>query len=225
MSLINKALKLEQQRRQTNNHAPAPPMVAHMARQGRQNNVAVILAAFTGIGLIIAVVIAATLHFGSDYLEGKGGTLAKSPNTHDSSLSDRAETITSADTSKSANSSKSKAQQKSELSPVQQMLVDRSEESKPPELKPSAENPTVSPAQETTTSAPLAKTVHLQDIVDNYSIQGIRKAGKDTRVFLNGRIRRIGEVIDLEHGLKIVGFTEDYLIFRASDGQSYKKAI
>lgn len=225
MSLINKALKLEQQKRQTHS-APPPPMASQMAYRGRRSNFSTLLLGFTGMGLLLAVSITTILYFGNSFLEQRGGTFATGGDSQTGSQEHTSEANPEEATVQSKNDSEKVESiignlSDEQLSTVQKMLLERGGDQSPTgeiQAPPSQEPTETNPAE-------ISAVVKIQEVVDGYSVQGIRKAGKETRVFLNGKIRRIGEVVDLELGLRLVGFNDDYLVFQTSDGSQFKKAI
>lgn len=229
MSLINQALKLEQQRRQTT-HVPQAPMIGHMARRGQRSNLSMMLLGITGMGLLLAVSVTAILYFGNGYLEQKESSLASSQ----SSAEAPSPTSTTKATPQTGEAEPAKAAplenllgtlSQEQLSTVQQMLQQQARQEQQAALKPQTPQQTEPPSTQSVEETPIAKITQIQDIVDAYSVQGIRKAGQDTRVFLNGKIRRIGEVVDLEHDLRLIGFTDNDLVFRTPDGRTYKKPL
>lgn len=224
MSLINQALKLEQQKR----HAPSgpqPPMMHRMARQNNSSKLPLLLVGLTGMGMLLAVSITAIFYFGSDFLNsGKGLASAATPQTDEQ---------TNAQTAASSPQSESQPEQFStlldqlspeQLSTVQQMLLEREQSETTAIAAPSEPADSSSPTDLLPPQIDLSEKSRLQDLVDAYSVQGIRKAGQDTKVFLNGKIRRIGDVVDIENKIVLVGFTETALVFRAN-GNAYEKSL
>ncbi|TVR45558.1 MAG: hypothetical protein EA425_18020, partial [Puniceicoccaceae bacterium] len=56
-----------------------------------------------------------------------------------------------------------------------------------------------------------------------YSVVGIREEGDRSRVFMNDRIYRLGDVVDHARGLVITGISQDGLTFRTPDGRVYER--
>ncbi len=110
-----------------------------------------------------------------------------------------------------------------QLSTVQKMLLDREAASTPQAENPLVEEASVS--QPSSTELSLSELSRIQDIVDSYSVQGIRKSGQESRVFLSGKIRKIGDIVDIENGIQLIGFTETALVFRNAKGQRFEKAL
>ncbi len=79
--------------------------------------------------------------------------------------------------------------------------------------------------EEAPTKTDLAARAYNQGIVDGFTVQGIRKSGQNSRVFMNGRIQKLGDVIDIENGIRLIGFTEFELVFEDSAGNRYSKPL
>lgn len=227
MSLINQALKLEQQRRHTES-APVPPMVSRLANQRQSSSRwPMILLGMTGMGALLAVSLTAVFYFGSGYL---------SKGERDLALSIPSEEISSqaipVPDKKPAESTANQGDPEEieallgslsndELSTVQQMLREREASQTATDGK----EERASQPQQTAVSPDLAKLSKIQEVVDGFSIQGIRKAGKDSRVFLNGKIQRIGDIVEIEHSIVFVGFTDTALVFKIPSGHAFKKPL
>lgn len=220
MSLINQALKLEQQRRQTT-QGPQAPLASRMAYRGSNDKLPLLLFGFTGMGMLLAASVTVIFYFGAGYLDSDKG-LAESP------APQRQTSLATASTAQvEAIPSKSEVPTALEdmlgslsddqLSTVQQMLLQRESPLAQEEVS-AAPDPQAAPGER-------LKVSSLQDLVDAFSVQGIRKAGQDTRVFLNGKIRRIGDVVDTENDLTLVGFTDTTLIFRSRSGETFEKGL
>lgn len=222
MSLINQALKLEQQRRHTETR-PAPPMVTRAyAAQRRGDRFPLLLVGFTGLGTCLALGAAAFFYFGSQYLEGESSpALASSQPSQETAPVVAPEQSTEPAPQAAASENQPQAIEsligslsQDQLTTVQKMLLEREQA----ELLESSQSREVVPA----TTEELIQT---QALVDSFSVQGIRKAGVDTRVFLNGKIKRLGDVVDIGSGLKLVGFNETSLVFEDPNGNRYAKAL
>lgn len=217
MSLINQALKLEQQRRHTS-HLPQAPMVSRLAAQRHgASRWPMILFGITGMGALLAVSITAILYFGRGFLDQRGETslaaateaapVQAPPVTQEAAPSDQPKTIENLVGTLSAE----------QLATVQQMLLEKDAQAKSPTED--------SPQPEERATPSLSDLDKIQKVVDGFSVQGIRKAGQDSRVFLNGKIQRIGDTINIEHGLVLIGFTDSSLVFRDASGHSFEKTL
>ncbi len=199
-------------------------MVSRMSRRGPSDKLPILLFGFTGMGMLLAASITAIFYFGSDFLNSdKTVASATTPPTTQTATADQA-AITAQD-----GAAKPKIEEllgklsEDQLSTVQKMLLER-EAAEVATSETSPDEPSLS--QEPTVEQPsLSETSRLQAIVDSYSVQGIRKAGQETRVFLNGRIRKIGDVVDIENRLQLIGFTDTTLVFEDSSGTRFEKTL
>ncbi|MDQ8185511.1 hypothetical protein [Pelagicoccus sp. SDUM812002] len=219
MSLINQALKLEQQKRQIAT-GPVAPMVHRMPHGRSSNKMPALLFAFTGLGLLFAASITAIFYFGADYLESENSLAASAP----TAIADNATQSTDSTDPRSDGTSPKIVEllgslSKDQLSTVQQMLIERKAGAT------AAETLDTSTSNSTEATVDLSERSRLQTIIDSYSVQGIRKSGRETRVFMNGKIRKIGDVIDIENRLRLIGFSETALIFADSDGNRFEKTL
>ncbi|MDQ8180500.1 hypothetical protein [Pelagicoccus sp. SDUM812005] len=223
MSLINQALKLEQQKRHTET-TPVAPMVTRMAQRRSRDKMPLLLFGFTGMGMLLAASVTAIFYFGSEFLESDKAlaTTTLPPAASSEAPQDASSPAAPADAEPQIEELLGQLSP-DQLSTVQQMLLER--DSEQPDGEAVATNETAPADQSESPSHSLSDLSRLQAIVDSYSVQGIRKAGAETRVFLNGRIRKIGDVIDIENRLQLIGFTETALIFRDSSGQRFEKAL
>lgn len=226
MSLITKALKHEQQRRHAHS-GPIAPMVSRMTQRRASDKLPLILFGFTGMGMLLAASIAAIFYFGSDYLGSGLTAFAGSPKPESDSvptLSNDSAKATPPGTQTTDNLQELLgALTKEQLSTVQSMLL----EAKNPtgqSPRPNASSETDS-ANETQPDLTIAEQKRVQSRVDTFSVQGIRKSGQETRVFLSGKIRKIGDVVDIETGLQLIGFTESALVFQIPSGHRFEKPL
>lgn len=221
MSLINQALKLEQQKRQTQTPHQTP-LVGRMAQRGNSNKLPMLLLGFTGMGMLLAASVTAIFYFGSGYLESEKSLAVGMPpqdgtqiiSTSTNQVGNTANTLTQSGEIASILGTLSPDQ----LSTVQKMLLER-------EAASPSTTETEPEASEPANAIERSEVSRIQDLVDSFSVQGIRKAGSDTRVFLNGKIRRIGDIVDIENGLKLVGFTETNLVFKSRSGITFQKSL
>ncbi|MBD5780596.1 hypothetical protein IEN85_13930 [Pelagicoccus sp. NFK12] len=222
MSLINQALKLEQQKRQTQS-GPIPPMAGRAPYRGSSNKMPLLLFGFTGMGMLLAASVTAIFYFGSAFLEADkpvAASLSTPPSVSQSSPAAAAQDTNAEPQLANLLGNLSEDQ----LSTVQKMLIEREAEygkQEPSTLDSPSPATTVAPEAE----VDLSDISRLQGVVDSFSVQGIRKAGTDTRVFLDGKIRKIGDIVDIENRLQLIGFTESTLVFRDPSGRRFEKAL
>lgn len=213
MSLINQALKLEQQRRQASS-GTLPPMATRLYAGRRSDRMPVLLVGFTAMGMLLAASVTAIFYFGSEYLDTGNKAIASSAETPSAPAS--ASDSTASDLAEPALETLLGALSGEQQATVQQMLLE----------KQGAATESADAERATAPdSATLAERARIQEQVDGYSVQGIRKAGQATRVFLNGKIQRLGDVLDLETGLTLIGFTDQELVFEDSQGFRYQKSL
>lgn len=190
-----------------------------MARQS-QSNLPLVLFGFTGAGLVLAAAVTAFFYFGSQFLEKSDSPSLATAEVAPvpSELPTAQPTSPDAPLPAASNvASLVEGLSEEQLSTVQKMLVDRQRVIET-EAETTLENDL--PAPDDTD-----ELLRLQGLVDGFSVQGIRKAGKETRVFLNGRIHRLGDVVDVASGLSLIGFNEFELIFQDAKGHRFTKPI
>lgn len=223
MSLINQALKLEQQKRHAAN-GPIAPMVSRMSHRRQNDKLPLLLFGFTGMGMLLAASVTAIFYFGSEFL-GSEKTLASestSPPVEAISARELPSRLQEEQTAPKIEDLLGSLSE-DQLSTVQKMLLNREAASTPKAERPPIEKE--SALLPSSKASSLSEISQIQDIVDSYSVQGIRKSGQDTRVFLSGKIRKIGDIVDIENGIQLIGFTETALVFRNAKGERFKKAL
>ena len=72
-------------------------------------------------------------------------------------------------------------------------------------------------------AAPTLTLAKLAEIVDALRVTGIRPAGVDSKVLLNDRVFRLGDVVDLAHGVRLTGATANSLTFSEPSGLVYTR--
>ena len=72
-------------------------------------------------------------------------------------------------------------------------------------------------------AAPTLTLAKLAEIVDALRVTGIRPAGADSKVLLNDRVFRLGDVVDLAHGVRLTGATANSLTFSEPSGLVYTR--
>ena len=216
MSLINQALKQEQRRRNLDAAGLRPGMSGYpRAAAQAGNSKTVLLVGFAGLGLLLAVSLSVFLYYGAQALN---------------------ETDEAASSFAAASATSSQAAPVPEPAPAAPPTPAASEQ-----VAPSPERNDVisqlSPqelaalkallaqsqsAQETEPERPQRDPV-LQEHADSLQIQGIRKLGDKSRILIGGKLFKIGDEIDLETGLKFVGFTDTHVILEDARGARYLK--
>ncbi len=248
MSLINQALKKEQQRRDLNLRGSA----AHPAsqamnspiespRHGRTShgNSLSILLGFTGLGAVLLVTGGAFVYFGKSYLSDLN------PQT----------TLAQAETGESANAAAPAP--KSGLGKVAATIAESDERTKITDITLDEPTPVSTEAAPTTPDStdslvsetqpapavkdspvsnpptPLVPLVQLapvfdlevQAYVDELQVIGYRSAGPNSRLLMNGRVYKLDDIVDHKSGLRFKGTIDGNLIFEDSNGAKYEKPL
>lgn len=200
---------------------PVPPMVSRAMRRDSESKLPLLLIGFTGMGALFAAAITGIVYFGSQYLDGSQPSTGNSPALASAEPA-QAEVVRSQPASGDLKLDAIIATLSTEqLSTVQSMLLEKREQDEP------VQQQQQQIATATTEKAPShgAELARIQEIVDQFSVQGIRKSGQDTRVFLNGKIQKLGDVVDLEAGIRLIGFTSEDLVFEDPQGRRYTKML
>jgi hypothetical protein len=90
-------------------------------------------------------------------------------------------------------------------------------ETTPPVVDVTHATPPATPALPTLSPAQLA------EIVDAFRVAGIRPAGADSKVLLNDRVYRIGDIVDIARGIRLTAVTANYLTFTGPSGLIYTR--
>jgi hypothetical protein len=61
--------------------------------------------------------------------------------------------------------------------------------------------------------------------IDNLKVAGIRASATDSKVLMNDRVYRLGDIVDHEMGLKLVGITSNSLTFEDEKGGRYTRTL
>jgi len=89
-----------------------------------------------------------------------------------------------------------------------------------PAATPNPFTPTILPAPPTPPAA-ASFDPNIQTIIDAWRIAGIRSSGDDSKVFLNDRIYKINDLVDVARGIRLTRVTPKNLTFTTPDGISY----
>jgi len=85
----------------------------------------------------------------------------------------------------------------------------------------------LAPAPEPAKSAAPASTRKLENRAINYfdsiGVAGIRASGTDSKVLMNDRVYRIGDLVEAEMGLRLAGITTNSLTFEDEKGGRYTR--
>jgi hypothetical protein len=61
--------------------------------------------------------------------------------------------------------------------------------------------------------------------IDALRIAGVRASSTDSKVLMNDRVYRVGDIVEHVLGLKITGITADSLTFEDESGASYTRKL
>lgn len=91
--------------------------------------------------------------------------------------------------------------------------------------KPVAAAPVVQPAAELPAPPKPAGRLEPRAIqyIENLKVAGIRISGNDSKVLMNDRVYRVGNTIEHEMGLKLIGITANSLTFEDEQGGRYTR--
>jgi hypothetical protein len=59
--------------------------------------------------------------------------------------------------------------------------------------------------------------------IDNIRVAGIRASATDSKVLMNDRVYRAGDLVEHEMGLKLIGITSSSLTFEDPNGGQYTR--
>lgn len=104
--------------------------------------------------------------------------------------------------------------------PLSPTLTPTPSASTTPAATPNPFTPTILPAPPTPAAA-ASFDPNIQTIIDAWRIAGIRSSGDDSKVFLNDRVYKINDLVDVARGIRLTQVTPKNLTFTTSDGTSY----
>lgn len=240
MSLINQALKKEQQRRSLNLRDSIPDIPTYgsgdsensLTSSARKNSRSLsVLLGFTGVGVLLLALGGGFIYFGKSYLsqfkapqmvsrtEDKGPFTTESENPPITTVTQILEEIEGESSFASANSEETNGSpnQESDRSIQSETAASKNSDSATPEESIGVENP------ETEMSAEPEFDFRIQDLIDEMQVLGFRSAGPNSRLLMNGRVFKLDDIIDNERGLRFLGSDGENLVFEAPSGYRYRK--
>jgi hypothetical protein len=231
MSLINQALKKEQQRRlhQLRDSAEPIPTIhsfdGDRKRDSDSGNLKILLG-LLGFGALMLVIGGSFIYFGKAYLADlqSSATLAQAP----------AEAPTPQTSfASNPNSQNERLQSEPEfpkqakIEPVEVPSQDLSSNPYPNEnleaIVPAIESASERSGTQTEPQAIL--NLEFQNYIDSLQVHGYRSAGENSRLLMSGRVFKLNDIVDHERGLIFRGSDKDHLIFEDSSGNQYKKLL
>lgn len=92
-------------------------------------------------------------------------------------------------------------------------------------VAPQAELPVVktSPANVTPPTEPAGPRTSFIRKVESFRVAGIRFAGAESKVIMNDRVHRIGDIVDPEQGIRLTAVTANSLTFVDATGATYTR--
>ncbi len=244
MSLINQALKKEQQRRSLNLRGDSvsdiPTYDSGNVGNGlspsvRQSNRSLsILLGFTGVGALLLVLGIGFVYFGKSYLNQLNSTpMVAQAETSTSFAAETPETpaITATDI---LNEIEEENQEPQTAETAFSVEIENPDSESPSPLEPIVEGasdaePKEGEAEESATveetPAEPEYDFKIQDLIDEMQVLGYRSAGINSRLLMNGRVFKIDDIIDNERGIRFIGSDGESLVFEAPSGYRYRKPL
>ncbi len=242
MSLINQALKKEQQRRSLNLRDSNPNIPTYdagnvgngLSSSTRQNNRSLsILIGFTGVGAFLLLLGIGFVYFGKSYLNELNSTPLVSQVEPGSSFA--AETLETPVTNVADIISEIEAEnQVLEMEKAASLQIAEAETVI--ELKPETElgEEAIVDSLETQSEEPDpieeedSKPTYdfkIQNLIDELQVLGYRSAGVNSRLLMNGRVFKLNDIIDNERGIRFIGSDGESIVFEAPSGYRYYKPL
>jgi hypothetical protein len=235
MSLINQALKKEQQRRSPNLKSPSvdipvyesEPLTASSLSRGRQpKNTLAVLVGFTGLGLVLLVCGGAFVYFGKSYLSNLNPTPLVATDSNGASQATSlasaapaiANTLAANQQSDEATDAVSADNSDSSLPPLAPLSGDTPLQESGAVLSPQSAN------EEPTLEAPKLQ-IAIQAAIDELHVHGFRSNGANSRLLMNGRVFQLNDIVNHELVIRFKGSTQGSLIFEDDQGFEYQKAL
>ncbi len=244
MSLINQALKKEQQRRSLNLRDTTSDIPTYdsgnigngLSPATRQGNRSLsLLIGFTGFGVVLLALGGGFVYFGKSYLSQLNSTpvVAQADPEPMSFASGPAEDAPAATVTDILDE-----MERANPPSVEEPIVEAAEPAAGDLAEDSAADPVateVSDAEPADVNSQETETVEaatepqydfkIQDLIDEFQVLGYRSAGPNSRLLMNGRVYKIGDIVDNERGLRFVGSEGDDLVFEAPSGYQYRKPL
>ena len=233
MSLINQALKKEQQRRSLNLQSPSheipsyesEPLTANqVVRRDQGRNPLPLLIGFASLGLFLLVCGGAAVYFGKSYLSDLQPGQSVAAKGSDSEPSEApvatANPVASALEAKAANAE------------AVETIIEAAPEANVAEG--TAEEPAAASVEAPVTEAPVAEApvkegpkfnLEAQAHIDELQVHGYRSAGANSRLLMSGRVYKIGDVVNHAFALRFRGAENGSLVFEDANGFRYEKPL
>jgi len=245
MSLINQALKKEQQRRSLNLRDAPPDIPTYdsgnvgngLSPSTRQSNRSLaLLIGFTGVGAVLLLIGGGFIYFGKSYLKQINTTPIVAQETSEetafaSGPTEEAPVATVSDILEEIEEEKQAL--RPEQVPGDEVAASTSESDAnddPMAAEAAADSVTAEDETASNTDPADAPTepvfdYKIQDLIDEMQVLGYRSAGVNSRLLMNGRVFKLNDTVNNEHGLRFIGSDGESLIFEAPSGYRYRKPL
>lgn len=229
MSLINDALKRAQRDRTSSSHAPLPhaPGASSLRPAGRSGPPWLLIGLCATVGGLLALVAVLLLRpSATPSVAPAAATTVATATPSPASASSVPATPPPAPTLPSTSVSASLASSAS-AAPAKSTAPQPSAESIVTTVATIPAASTPAPAPVVTTPAaptgPARPTPRLIQAVEALRVTGIRAAGADSKVLMNDRVYRLGDIVDHELQIRLTGATAQSLTFVDETGASYTR--
>jgi len=242
MSLINQALKKEQQRRSLNLNESISDIPTYdsgnlgngLSPSVRQNNRSLsILFGFTGVGAFLLILGIGVVYFGKSYLNQLNSTPTVSQ--ADAGTSFAAEPPETPETNVTSTKSEIQAEGKDPLTEIV-TSIDVADVESPAEPAPETElgetdgtetleSPEEEPALAEAEVSKPEYDFKIQNLIDEFQVLGYRSAGANSRLLMNGRVFKLNDIVDNERGLRFIGSNGESIVFETPSGYRYYKPL
>jgi hypothetical protein len=242
MSLINQALKKEQQRRSLNLNESISDIPTYdsgnlgngLSPSVRQNNRSLsILLGFTGVGAFLLILGIGVVYFGKSYLNQLNSTPMVSQ--ADTGTSFAAEPPETPETNVTSTESEIQAEGKDPLTEIV-TSIDVADVESPAEPAPETElgetdgtetpeSPEEEPALAEAEVSKPEYDFKIQNLIDEFQVLGYRSAGANSRLLMNGRVFKLNDIVDNERGLRFIGSNGESIVFETPSGYRYYKPL
>lgn len=238
MSLINQALKKEQQRRSLNLKSPSvdiptyhsePLTASSLSKGSKPKNPLAILIGLTSLGILMLVCGGTFVYFGKSYLSSLNSAPVVA--TAETEASDTPSAAPENPLSKALAANKQQVEAAEAISAESDdaQLDNAASPSSEAESIETLQEPAATPSVETAIPEPVAETpkfnIDIQTAIDGLQVHGFRSAGANSRLLMNGRVFGLNDIVNLELEIRFKGSKQGALIFEDSAGFEYQKTL
>lgn len=240
MSLINQALKKEQQRRSLNLKSPPsdvptydsePLTASRLSRSGRSKNTLPILLGFTALGAVLLLGGGAFVYFGKSFLSNLNlAPIVAEADSETANTASLASSNSSNSLSAALAGNRLRAEATDSITTESAVASQENTLSAPLETE-AAHLPEVSnraPAETATVGLVAEKpefNLEIQHFIDGLVVHGFRSAGANSRLLMNGRVFKLNDFVSHELAIRFKGSRNGALVFEDSRGYQYEKPL